>query len=66
MGRQHIGLYGSITSRQEMDDFSARVLTVTQGTKGLLFAVDSSDRQRIHEARRELLELLKDERLQES
>jgi len=35
-----------------------------QGTKGLLFAVDSSDRQRIHEARRELLELLKDERLQ--
>ena len=29
-----------------------------QGAKGLLFAVDSSDRQRLPEAKRELLELL--------
>ena len=37
-----------------------------QGTKGLLFAVDSSDRQRISEAKRELHELLQNDKLQDS
>ena len=37
-----------------------------QGAKGLLFAVDSSDRQRMPEAKRELLELLEDDQLQDS
>ena len=36
------------------------------GSKGLLFAIDSSDRQRVHEARRELFDLLDDEKLSEA
>jgi small GTP-binding protein len=36
-----------------------------QGTKGLLFAVDSSDRQRLPEAKRELHELLLEDKLQD-
>eukprot|EP00284_Hemiselmis_tepida_P008298 CAMPEP_0174930562 /NCGR_PEP_ID=MMETSP1355-20121228/31230_1 /TAXON_ID=464990 /ORGANISM="Hemiselmis tepida, Strain CCMP443" /LENGTH=147 /DNA_ID=CAMNT_0016176867 /DNA_START=177 /DNA_END=618 /DNA_ORIENTATION=- len=35
-----------------------------QGTKGILFMVDSSDKQRMHEARAELHDLLKAEQLQ--
>jgi small GTP-binding protein len=36
------------------------------GTKGLLFVVDSTDRLRMHEAKKELFDLLSEERLREA
>ena len=41
-------------------------LTVTTGTQGLIFVIDSSDRVRIEEARQELHRIINDREMKES
>jgi signal recognition particle receptor subunit beta len=47
-------------------ELKQKMLTVTTGTQGLIFVIDSSDRVRIEEARQELHRIINDREMKES
>lgn len=63
-----LGPYGGITLvvSQKQRDFKRRMAYFKIGTQGLIFVIDSSDRDRIEEARQELHRIINDREMKDS